>query len=81
MPDVSQSSSNRNIRILTARSLLYGVFQRIFMVIRQPFILSLNPSVAVMGFLEGLGGFQGLLPALIQPFFWWLSSLLSFSWP
>jgi MFS family permease len=43
------------------------------MVIRQPFILSLNPSVAVMGFLEGLGGFQGLLPALIQPFFGWLS--------
>lgn len=73
MPDESQSSSNRNIRILTARSLLYGVFQRIFMVIRQPFILSLNPSVAVMGFLEGLGGFQGLLPALIQPFFGWLS--------
>ncbi len=73
MPDEPQSSSNRNIRILTARSLLYGVFQRIFMVIRQPFILSLNPSVAVMGFLEGLGGFQGLLPALIQPFFGWLS--------
>jgi len=43
------------------------------MVIRQHFILSLNPSVAVMGFLEGLGGFQGLLPALIQPFFGWLS--------
>ncbi len=73
MTDESQSSSNRNIRVLTARSLLYGVFQRIFMVIRQPFILSLNPSVAVMGFLEGLGGFQGLLPALIQPFFGWLS--------
>ncbi len=43
------------------------------MVIRQPFVLSLNPSIAVMGFLEGLGGFQGLLPALIQPFFGWLS--------
>jgi MFS family permease len=44
-----------------------------FMAIRQPFILSLNPSMAVMGLLEGLGGFQGLLPALIQPFIGWLS--------
>jgi MFS family permease len=44
-----------------------------FMAIRQPFILSLNPSMALVGFLEGLGGFQGLLPALIQPFFGWLS--------
>jgi len=26
-----------------------------------------------MGLLEGLGGFQGLLPALIQPFIGWLS--------
>jgi MFS family permease len=46
------------------------------MVIRQPFILSLNPSVAVMGFLEGLGGFQGLIPAFIQPFFGWISDRL-----
>jgi predicted MFS family arabinose efflux permease len=44
-----------------------------FMAIRQPFILSLNPSMAVMGLLEGLGGFQGLLPAIIQPFIGWLS--------
>ena len=73
MTDKSQPSNKRNIKILTVRSLLYGVFQRIFMVIRQPFILSLNPSVAVMGFLEGLGGFQGLIPAIIQPFFGWLS--------
>ena len=73
MPDTSQPSSKLNIKILTVRSLLYGIFQRIFMVIRQPFILSLNPSVAMMGFLESLGGFQGLLPALIQPFFGWLS--------
>ncbi|MCK5402947.1 MFS transporter [Candidatus Bathyarchaeota archaeon] len=73
MTEKSQPSNKRNIKILTVRSLLYGVFQRIFMVIRQPFILSLNPSVAVMGFLEGLGGFQGLIPAIIQPFFGWLS--------
>ena len=72
MPDASQPR-NQNIKILTVRSLLYGIFQRIFMVIRQPFILSLNPSVAVMGFLAGLGGFQGLIPALIQPFFGWIS--------
>jgi MFS family permease len=29
--------------------------------------------MALVGFLEGLGGFQGLLPALILPFFGWLS--------
>lgn len=73
MSDASQPSRNQNIKILTVRSLLYGIFQRIFMVIRQPFILSLNPSVAVMGFLEGLGGFQGLIPAFFQPFFGWIS--------
>jgi MFS family permease len=44
-----------------------------FMTIRQPFILSLNPSLAMLGLIEGLGGFEGLLPALIQPFFGWLS--------
>ena len=58
MLDKPQSSRNQNITILTVRSLLYGIFQRIFMVIRQPFILSLNPSAAVMGLLEGLGGFR-----------------------
>ncbi len=73
MSDASQPSRNQNIKILTVRSLLYGIFQRIFMVIRQPLILSLNPSVAVMGFLEGLGGFQGLIPAFFQPFFGWIS--------
>ena len=73
MSDTSQPSRNQNIKVLTVRSLLYGIFQRIFMVIRQPFILSLNPSIAVMEFLEGLGGFQGLIPAFIQPFFGWIS--------
>jgi MFS family permease len=29
--------------------------------------------MALMGFLEGLGGFQGILPAFIQPFFGWIS--------
>lgn len=73
MSKESQPSHDRNIKVLTARSLLRGIYQRMFMAIRQPFILSLNPSMALVGFLEGLGGFQGLLPALILPFFGWLS--------
>ena len=73
MFEESRTPDNRNIKVLTVRSLLRGIYQRMFMTIRQPFILSLNPSLAMMGLIEGLGGFQGLLPALIQPFFGWLS--------
>lgn len=73
MSEESQPPQNRNLKVLTSRALLRGIYQRMFMAIRQPFILSLNPSLALMGLLEGLGGFQGLLPALIQPFIGWLS--------
>ena len=73
MSEESQPPQNRNLKVLTSRALLRGIYQRMFMAIRQPFILSLNPSMALMGLLEGLGGFQGLLPALIQPFIGWLS--------
>jgi len=73
MSEESQPPQNRNLKVLTSRALLRGIYQRMFMAIRQPFILSLNPSLALMGLLEGFGGFQGLLPALIQPFIGWLS--------
>jgi len=73
MFEESRTPDNRNIKVLTVRSLLRGIYQRMFMTIRQPFILSLNPSLAMLGLIEGLGGFEGLLPALIQPFFGWLS--------
>ncbi|MBC7262759.1 MAG: MFS transporter [Chloroflexi bacterium] len=42
-------------------------------VVWQPFVLSLGGSVATIGLLESLGGFRGVIPALIQPIAGWLS--------
>lgn len=42
-------------------------------VVWQPFVLSLGGSVATIGLLESLGGFRGIVPALIQPIAGWLS--------
>ncbi|NIO68063.1 MAG: MFS transporter [Anaerolineae bacterium] len=36
-------------------------------VVWQPFVLSLGASMPLLGFLESLGGFSGIVPMLVQP--------------
>ncbi|UCH02430.1 MAG: MFS transporter [Candidatus Bathyarchaeota archaeon] len=67
------ASLEENVKVFAARALLKGTYNQIHRVIYQPFILNLNPSMTVLGLLEGLGGYQGLLGAVIRPFFGWLS--------
>jgi MFS family permease len=68
-----QASLERNIKVFTAHAILKGIYIHIHQVIYQPFMLSLNPSMTLLGLLEGLGGYQGLLGAFVRPFFGWLS--------
>ncbi|GAG60788.1 unnamed protein product [marine sediment metagenome] len=41
--------------------------------IRQPFFLSLNPSMTFVGLLEGIGGFNGIMNPISQLTGGWLS--------
>jgi MFS family permease len=61
------------VKVFAARAFLKGAYSQILQVIYQPFILSLNPSMTMLGLLEGLGGHQGLLGAVVKPFVGWLS--------
>ena len=61
------SLSNRNIRVLAARTFFRGARENMVRVVWQPFVLSLGASMPLLGFLESLGGFSGIVPMLAQP--------------
>ena len=60
-------SSNSNIRVLAASTFLRGMRANVVRVVWQPFVLSLGASMPLLGLLESLGGFQGIVPTLVQP--------------
>jgi MFS family permease len=70
------SPSNSNIRVLAARTFLRGMRDSVVRVVWQPFVLSLGASMPLLGFLESLGGFGGLVTMLVQP----MSGRLSDYW-
>lgn len=70
------SSSNSNIRVLAARTFLRGTRDNMVRVVWQPFVLSLGASMPLLGLLESLGGFSGIVPMLGQPLFGRLSDHL-----
>lgn len=55
------------------RAMLYGLRENMVRVIWQPFVLSLGASMPLLGFLESLGGFWGLVPTAMQPLGGWIS--------
>ncbi|HID65305.1 MAG TPA: MFS transporter [Anaerolineae bacterium] len=61
------SPSNSNIRVLAARTFLRGMRDNVVRVVWQPFVLSLGASMPLLGLLESLGGFGGIVPTLVQP--------------
>jgi MFS family permease len=68
MSSEAESLSNRNIRVLAARTFLRGMRDNVVRVVWQPFVLSLGASMPLLGFLESLGGsFSGIVPTLVQP--------------
>lgn len=68
--------SNSNIRILAARTFLRGMRDNMVRVVWQPFVLSLGASMPLLGLLESLGGFSGIVPMLVQPLIGRLSDYL-----
>jgi len=55
------------------RAMLYGLRESMVRVIWQPFVLSLGASMPLLGFLESLGGFWGIVPTAMQPLGGWIS--------
>jgi len=76
MTSQAGSPSNRNIRVLAARTFLRGMRDHGVRVVWQPFVLSLGASMPLLGFLESIGGFGGLVTMLVQP----MSGRLSDYW-
>jgi len=70
---VRSPSNDRNILVLTIHTFLRGMSQTMRNAIWQPFVLSLGASMPVLGLLEGLGGFRGLINGVVQPLGGWLS--------
>jgi MFS family permease len=62
-----------NIKILMLRAFLDSFYMRIHRVIYQPFVLTLNPSMSVLGILESVGGYQGIIAGVIRPVSGWIS--------
>jgi len=66
-------SSRRNLRLLAARSFLYGLQTNMVRAVWQPFVLSLGTSMPLLGLLESIGGFQGVVSTAAWPVGGWLS--------
>jgi len=64
---------DRNVLVLALQTFLRGISSTMMRAIWQPFVLSLGASMPILGLLESLGGFQGLVTSLIQPIGGWLS--------
>ena len=64
---------DRNVLVLAVQTFLHGISQTMLHAIWQPFVLSLGASMPVLGLLEGLGGFRGVITSLVQPAGGWLS--------
>lgn len=55
------------------RAMLYGLRENMVRAIWQPFVLSLGASMPLLGFLESLGGYWGIVPTAMQPLGGWIS--------
>ncbi|MFH1584450.1 MAG: MFS transporter [Actinomycetota bacterium] len=62
-----------NINVLSSYHFLGGIYFNMLLAIRQPFFLSLNPSMTFVGLLEGIGGFNGIMNPVSQLIGGWLS--------
>jgi len=60
------STIKKNIWVLSITSAIGGIYWGMIHAVWQPFTLSLGVSMVLLGFLEGLGGRDGLITGLIQ---------------
>jgi len=66
----------RNLRIAALNAALTGLCFRVVNAVWQPFVLSLGAPMSTLGLLESLGGFRGILTAVLQYVSGWLSDRL-----
>jgi MFS family permease len=69
----SEQALRRNLRVAALNAALTGLCFRLVNAVWQPFVLSLGAPMTTLGFLESVGGFRGILTALIQYASGWLS--------
>ncbi len=71
-----RESTPGNLRVIAVTAFLAGLFSSMTQAVWQPFVLSLGAPMSTLGFLESLGGWRGIVTALIQPIGGWLSDHL-----
>ncbi len=62
-----------NIRVQALASFLGGIYRGGFAPVWQPFVLSLGASMRLLGLLESLGGWSGIVSSLMQLLGGWLA--------
>jgi len=73
---MEKAETSRNLRVIASTSFLAGFSYSMMQAVWQPFVLSLGTPMSTLGLLESLGGFRGVVTALIQPVSGWLSDHL-----
>ncbi|UCC76988.1 MAG: MFS transporter [Anaerolineales bacterium] len=72
-PRGTESSLSRNLRVLATRNFLYGLRMNMMRAVWQPFVLHLGASMSLLGLLEAIGGFGGIVSTATLPLSGWLS--------
>jgi len=73
---MEKAEKQRNMRVIAITAFLAGLFSSMIQAVWQPFVLSLGAPMSTLGLLESLGGWRGIVTALIQPIGGWLSDRL-----
>ncbi|MDE3090518.1 MAG: MFS transporter [Chloroflexota bacterium] len=74
--ETSAREKRENLFVLGATAFLRGVHVSVYGVIWQPFVLGLGASMPTLGLLNSLGGMNGIVTTIVQPFGGWLADRL-----
>lgn len=72
-PRVEEPRLSHNLRVLVTRNFLSGFRINMMRAIWQPFVLHLGASMPLLGLLEAIGGFGGIVSTAMLPIGGWLS--------
>ncbi len=71
--ETTPRDNRANLSVLGATAFLRGANTSAYNVVWQPFVLSLGASMPTLGLLNSLGGLNGIITTLVQPFGGWLA--------
>jgi len=72
-PRVEEPRLSHNLRVLVTRNFLSGFRMNMMRAIWQPFVLHLGASMPLLGLLEAIGGFGGIVSTAMLPIGGWFS--------